>query len=79
MRGVCIKSILAATLVVVGWTAMEALVMKTVPISKPPEATKRKSKNRNESMILSTMMAVGGDLTAGSPGVVEVRSVMADE
>ncbi len=67
VRGVCIRSISAATLVVVGWVAMEALLMKTVAISRPPEATKRKSKSRNESMILSTMTAVGGNLTAGSP------------
>ncbi len=59
---------LAATLVVVGWVAMEASLMRTVAIINPPEAKKRKSNSRNESMILSTMTAVGGDLTTGSPG-----------
>lgn len=62
------RSMLAATLVVVGSVAMEALLMKTVAISRPPEATKRKSKSRNESMILSTMTAVGGNLTAPRRG-----------
>ena len=60
MRGVCIRSILAATLVVVGWTVIEAFVMNTVPINNPPEATNRKSKTRKVSMILSTMVAAGG-------------------
>ena len=59
VRGVCMRSMLAATLVVVGSMAMEALVMKTVPIKRPPVATKRKSRIRKESMILSTMVAVG--------------------
>jgi len=63
VRGVCIRSILAATLVVVGWVAMEALVMKTIAINKPPDAAKRKFKSRNESTILSTMTAVCDDLT----------------
>jgi len=65
VRGVCIRSMFAATLVVVGWVAREALLTKTVAISRPPEAKKRKSKTRNESMILSNMMTVGGDLAAG--------------
>lgn len=78
VRGVCMRSILAATLVVVGGFAIEALVMKTVPISKPPDATKRKSRIRKESMILSTMVALGGDLTAGSRNAILVYSVKVD-
>ena len=49
--------------------------MNTVPISKPPVATNRKSRAKNESKILLTMVAVDCNLAAGSPGVVEVRSV----
>lgn len=68
VRGVCIRSIFAATLVAVGAIFIEASVMKAVPISKPPEATKRKSKIKNESMILSTMMGGRRYLTASRWG-----------
>lgn len=43
VRGVCISSMLAATLSIVGALAMAALVMNTTPISRPPEAKNKKS------------------------------------
>ena len=57
--GVCISSMLAATLSMVGALAMAALVMKTTPINRPPEAKNKKSWTRKTSSILLTMIAVG--------------------
>ena len=61
VTGVCISSILAATLLIVGWLAMAAFVMKTTPINRPPEARNKKSWSRKTSNILLTMAAARGD------------------
>ena len=60
VKGVCISSMLAATLFIVGWLAMAAFVMKTTPINRPPEARNRKSWSRKTSSILLTMAAARG-------------------
>lgn len=65
VKGVCIRSMLAATLFIVGWLAMAAFVMKTTPINRPPEARNRKSWSRKTSNILLTM-AAARDVTVGS-------------
>ena len=76
VRGVCISSILAATLSIVGWLAMAAFVMKTTPINRPPEARNRKSWSRKTSNILLTMAAAGG-VAAGSVVImIEVQYAM---
>lgn len=51
---------------------------KTVPIRRPPVARKRKSRARKESRILLIIVAVGGDLTAGSQRESNVRSALVE-
>ena len=56
VKGVCISSMLAATLSMVGSLAIAAFVMKTTPISRPPEARNKKSWSRKTSKILLTIV-----------------------